>query len=497
MNTKLFFFTAAFAAIQVTKAVDTLLCPGSNGQTYTDACGATYAIECDTDHSGGNLPGTAPYVASLQACVALCSTTAKCIDVSWVKGSPNGACYLKSSVGTAKAAIGIWTGTQLSGCVAGDVPPASTTATSIITTSTRTIGAPPTLNTVQTTTANNDSPAGSQAVNSHLNTPEVIVGSTVTNANNQQTITAGSVGGAGVVATSGTATKNGNDAGAGSGTTASAVVISAAPSQVIQIVGGTTLSTSVLPTAGNKSWLSTNSGFETRISTLPGGSIVTVSSPLGITTGSATLSNITNTQNAKETSTSSRPASTSNTNEGNTSNGNHSGLSNGAYIGIGIGTGLFVIFLFGFLFYLRWHFNRRKGLRRGSIDSLSLGRRPRDTDVITTATSELADRSVATSELQSPNSTIALSNSLRSPVSPWAMRHDSDENSPTTYHEMSTEEPAEMVGSPLNINETSMEWPASIDIKDTPGSPLPRPAVNDNKAMVVEQNNFEPEHVDC
>jgi hypothetical protein len=98
---------------------DAQLCPGSNGQTYTDSCGAKYVIECDTDHAGGDLSGiTAPYVESLEACIAICSANSACKDVSWILGSPKGACYQKGSVGSTESNVGIWTGRQISGCQA-------------------------------------------------------------------------------------------------------------------------------------------------------------------------------------------------------------------------------------------------------------------------------------------------------------------------------------------------------------------------------------------
>jgi hypothetical protein len=118
MKTSKDFVTAAIAAVQtVTAASDPALCPGSYGQIHTSSCGAKWVVECDVDHSGGDLPLTAQYVASLQQCIEVCQSNGDCVDVSWILVSPKGACYLKGDMGPTRSDRGIWTGRQISGCV--------------------------------------------------------------------------------------------------------------------------------------------------------------------------------------------------------------------------------------------------------------------------------------------------------------------------------------------------------------------------------------------
>src|SRR5579871_3302188 len=112
----------------VVPAFGLIQCPAQNGTSYTDINGDVYLVECNIDHSGGDLPNDGQYVPSLDACIALCSATANCIDVSWVEGSPEGACYLKSSVGTASQ------NSHVLGAKLVSKAPITTTATEVITT---------------------------------------------------------------------------------------------------------------------------------------------------------------------------------------------------------------------------------------------------------------------------------------------------------------------------------------------------------------------------
>lgn len=61
-------------------AQSTPTCPESAGQSYTAASGATFKIECATDHQGGDIASTT--VNSLQECIAACDSTQGCVDVS-------------------------------------------------------------------------------------------------------------------------------------------------------------------------------------------------------------------------------------------------------------------------------------------------------------------------------------------------------------------------------------------------------------------------------
>lgn len=81
-----------------------LSCPSSNGTTYT-ANGASYLVECFTDHLGGDLSSTR--TSTLDACITTCSTTTGCIAVSWVPGAP-GFCYMHSTLTAASTNNGVW-----------------------------------------------------------------------------------------------------------------------------------------------------------------------------------------------------------------------------------------------------------------------------------------------------------------------------------------------------------------------------------------------------
>ncbi|KAF2717964.1 FMN-linked oxidoreductase [Polychaeton citri CBS 116435] len=77
-------------------------CPTSNNTVYAGGPnGKQFLIECGIDHVGGDLKSQS--VSSFTACINLCDSTAGCVDVS-LSGS---ACYLKKSLGAAKAAGGI------------------------------------------------------------------------------------------------------------------------------------------------------------------------------------------------------------------------------------------------------------------------------------------------------------------------------------------------------------------------------------------------------
>lgn len=79
-------------------ALAQLECPNDNKQTYVDpASQLTYVIECGYDRPGADIPGSPGWTDTLEECVALCSTTSICVDVSYIPGSP-GRCYMKNAL---------------------------------------------------------------------------------------------------------------------------------------------------------------------------------------------------------------------------------------------------------------------------------------------------------------------------------------------------------------------------------------------------------------
>lgn len=72
-----------------------LNCPSSNGTSYTAANGAMFVIECGMDRAGNDLSMVHINSGQLQACMDICSSTSKCVDVS-MSGS---ACYMKHDIG--------------------------------------------------------------------------------------------------------------------------------------------------------------------------------------------------------------------------------------------------------------------------------------------------------------------------------------------------------------------------------------------------------------
>jgi len=112
---------AAKAAISAVAAA--LSCPGSDGTIFTSNNNA-FVIQCYQDHFGGDIgSGT---TASLDACIALCTSTTNCIDVSFVPTDyyhPSvGTCWMKSSLQSIQPNGAVW-GAQL---VASSSAPSST-----------------------------------------------------------------------------------------------------------------------------------------------------------------------------------------------------------------------------------------------------------------------------------------------------------------------------------------------------------------------------------
>jgi len=102
---------AAKAAISAVAAP--LSCPGSDGTIFTSNNNA-FVIQCYQDHFGGDIgSGNTP---SLDACIALCTSTTNCIDVSFVPTDyyhPSaGTCWMKSSLQSVQPNGAVW-GAQL------------------------------------------------------------------------------------------------------------------------------------------------------------------------------------------------------------------------------------------------------------------------------------------------------------------------------------------------------------------------------------------------
>ena len=90
-----------------------LTCPGSDGTIFTSN-NDTFVIQCYQDHFGGDIgSGT---TASLAACIALCTSTTNCIDVSFVPTDyyhPSvGTCWMKNSIQSIQPNGAVW-GAQL------------------------------------------------------------------------------------------------------------------------------------------------------------------------------------------------------------------------------------------------------------------------------------------------------------------------------------------------------------------------------------------------
>jgi hypothetical protein len=145
--------TSATATTSASATPTASLCPGLNGTVYTDTCGATYAVECGIDRSGGDLPVTAQYVSSLDKCISLCSANSACVDVSWVGSTTTGPCYLKGSAGTPNANSAVSGARQISGCVTTSSTLSTITTSSTATSSSSTVSSATTCSTAPTLTA--------------------------------------------------------------------------------------------------------------------------------------------------------------------------------------------------------------------------------------------------------------------------------------------------------------------------------------------------------
>ncbi|KAJ9667384.1 hypothetical protein H2201_002585 [Coniosporium apollinis] len=91
-------------------------CPEVNDTLYKAACGATFQVGCGVDHAGGDMPGGGFYTKDVNECAEACSRREGCIDVSWVRASPKGPCYLKNRPRPAKVNTEVYGALLLSGC---------------------------------------------------------------------------------------------------------------------------------------------------------------------------------------------------------------------------------------------------------------------------------------------------------------------------------------------------------------------------------------------
>lgn len=90
---------------QYSLTLPALSCPGTDGQTYNLATGASALMECYTDHVGGDASMT--IISTMEACITLCAGTSGCVAVSFAPGS-GGFCYMKSTLNTGVTNYGVW-----------------------------------------------------------------------------------------------------------------------------------------------------------------------------------------------------------------------------------------------------------------------------------------------------------------------------------------------------------------------------------------------------
>lgn len=165
--------TSSTSSIQATSVTTTMAtstsastappsCPASNGATYVSGS-SSFIIECSVDRAGGDL--SMVYTSSFVACMAACSSTSGCIDVSWVPGSPQGPCYMKSTAAAGQANSNVWGARVLS----TSVSTSASTSKSSSTTSSVSRATPTTLSTI--TTSSTSTSSASTHVNAPTNVP--------------------------------------------------------------------------------------------------------------------------------------------------------------------------------------------------------------------------------------------------------------------------------------------------------------------------------------
>jgi laccase len=94
-------FAAAAAAVPYVKDLaqrdSGAICPGSNGETYTDSKGVDYKVTCDVMNEG-TVISTTGSTTNLQECMPLCDQQSECVAVLF--HDDVNQCYFLSSVGS-------------------------------------------------------------------------------------------------------------------------------------------------------------------------------------------------------------------------------------------------------------------------------------------------------------------------------------------------------------------------------------------------------------
>lgn len=98
---------STMATVTTSGAVATgaVSCPSNNGATFSVGS-SQYQLNCATDFDGGDMGMV--FTNTVMDCAAACSNTTGCLASSWVNGSPQGPCYMKSKVGTGNYNSGVW-----------------------------------------------------------------------------------------------------------------------------------------------------------------------------------------------------------------------------------------------------------------------------------------------------------------------------------------------------------------------------------------------------
>jgi len=130
----------AAATSQIGTTSSQVSCPSSNDATFTASNGETFAVECGSDRPGNiNMI----YAANFATCINACAAYPGCVVVSYVSNNA-GACYMKSSAGTANTGnSAVWGARQVSAAAAA-------TSTTVVQTSTAPAAATSTLKTSTT-----------------------------------------------------------------------------------------------------------------------------------------------------------------------------------------------------------------------------------------------------------------------------------------------------------------------------------------------------------
>lgn len=157
-------------------------CPRDDGKLYITG-NEDFVVECYTDRPGCDFAGMPLHTDSLGACMDICAANApQCVDVSWIPGSPQGSCTLKSCAGAPITnQTDVWGGRLLNGTGENGrtVTTVQTVATTVVQTEFQTIllsitttltltttssGVPVTLTSTQTLVSTQTAPTATQTV---------------------------------------------------------------------------------------------------------------------------------------------------------------------------------------------------------------------------------------------------------------------------------------------------------------------------------------------